>query len=249
MAFRLLAPAALLLLACALAAQTAAPAPAAFEVATVRPDPDGDPNQGQWSLPGKGVFNASHLTLEWVIRLAYGVDAKQIVNEPNWLANRTWNISAKPEAGISLTREELRPRLQALLAERFHLVAHRETREQPGYMVIVGKHGARLTPTKGTTTPGWRTNVSPGHLEGLNWSMNDLAANITTQLARPVIDRPGIKGSYDFSIQYAPDDATDSTLAQLFTALEEKTGLKLQSAKIPVDVVVLDSISETPTPN
>lgn len=220
-----------------------------FEVATVRLHPDGDPTQGSWSLPGKGEFKASNLTLEWLIRLAYNVDPKQIVGEPNWLTQNTYDINAKPEAGIALSREELRPRLQALLAERFHLVAHTEMRRQPGYELIVSKRGAKLTPTDGAHFAGWKKNVSPGHLEGSNWSMAELAANLTSLQSRPVVDRTGITGSYDFSVVFAKDTDTDSTLPSLFTALEESTGLRLVPGQVPVQVVIIDSISPTPTEN
>lgn len=243
-------PVMVLAYACPLAAQTPTSAPLpSFEVATVRADPGGDPDQGSWSRPGMGMFKADHVSLELLIHLAYDVDRKQIVNEPRWLATRLYDINARPESGVTLKRDELRPRLEDLLRQRFHLACHREMREEVGYAIVAAKRGPKLTPTHGAPFAGFRRNVNPGHLEGLNWSMIDLAKNIASLIARPVADRTGIEGGYDFSIRYAPDNATDSTLPSLFTALEESCGLRLEAAKIPVEVLVIDSVDEEPTAN
>lgn len=234
-----------------LATKPASPAPAslAFDSIIIRPNPNGDPAQGQWSRPGLGRFQASSVSVELLIRLAYNVDANQIVNQPTWLKSRLFDVTAKPEAGVSLSREELRPRLQNLLQQRFHLVTHRETREVPGYALVVAKHGAKLQATKGAPFPGFRSNVNPGNLKGLNWSMTDLATYITSLIGQPVADQTGIQGRYDVSVEYAPDDAPGSNLPSLFTALQETLGLRLVSRKVPVQMLVIDSVDETPTPN
>lgn len=234
-----------------LSAQTLStqPASASFDSIIIRADPNGDPSQGQWSRPGLGRFQASNVSVELLIRLAYNVDANQIVNQPGWLKSRLFDVTAKPDAGVELSREELRPRLQNLLQQRFHLVTHRETKEIPGYALVVAKHGARLQPTKGAPFPGFRSNVNPGSLKGLNWSMTDLATYITSLIGEPVADQTGIPGRYDVSVDYAPDDAAGSNLPSLFTALQETLGLRLISRKVPVQMLVIDSVDETPTPN
>ena len=167
----------------------------------------------------------------------------------SWLNSRLFDITAKPEPGVSLSREELRPRLQDLLQQRFHLVTHREARDVSGYALIVAKHGPRLQPTKGAPFPGFRSNVSPGNLKGLNWSMDDLATYTSSLLGEPVANETAIPGRYDFSIEYAPDDAPSSDLPSLFTAMQETLGLRLVSRKVPVQMLVIDRIDETPTPN
>lgn len=233
------------------ASQTTVPKPASptFDTAVIRPNPNGDPNQGQWSLPGIGVFKASSVSLQRLICLAYNVDTKQIANQPRWLPTKLFDVNAKPEAGVALSREELRPRLQTLLQQRFHLITHREMRDIQGYALVVAKRGPTLQPTKGAPFPGWRKDVNPGRLKGLSWSMQDLAANITSLIGEPVADQTGIAGRYDISIEYAPDDTVDSTLPSLFTALEETVGLRLVPRKVPVEMLVIDSVDETPTPN
>lgn len=79
--------------------------------------------------------------------------------------------------------------------------------------------------------------------------MADLAAYVTSLIGEPVADRTGIQGRYDVSVEYAPDDAVDSNLPSLFTSLKETLGLRLTSRKVPVDMLVIDSVDETPTPN
>src|ERR1039458_8352477 len=141
----------------------------AFEVASVKPSPpEANPKTGRWSIPSVGRFTASHLSLALLIQLAYDIDNSQIANQPGWLDTNLYDIVAKPEDGIPLTREELRPRLQNLLQQRFHLVAHTETRSIHGYALVVAKGGPHLTPTKADHFPGFRINVSSGHMRGDN---------------------------------------------------------------------------------
>jgi len=221
-----------------------------FEVATVRPaPPQADPNTGSWSPPGKGRFTATHVSLALLLQLAYGVDDSQIANKPDWLETNLYDIVAKPEDGLSLTRDELRPRLQNLLQQRFHLVAHTETRSIRGYALVIAKGGPRLTPTRADHFPGFRINVSPGQMRGVNWSMPQLAKYLTPAAGFPVVDQTGITGSYDIGFSYEPNPDADGTLPSLHVALKEATGLLLKPQKVPVETVVIDSIDKTPTAN
>ena len=121
-----------------------APRPA-FEVASVKPaPPEADPKSGSWSAPGTGRFTATHVSLALLIQLAYGIDDSQIVSKLGWLETNLYDVAAKPEDGVALTRDELKPRLQDLLQQRFHLVAHSETRLSRGY--ALGRRGRRRAP-------------------------------------------------------------------------------------------------------
>lgn len=223
---------------------------ATFEVATVKPAPQADPNTGSWSVPGTGRFTATHVSLALLVQLAYGVDRSQIVNKPDWLDTNLYDIVARPEDGIRLNRDELKPRLQSLLHQRFHLVAHTETRSIRGYALIVAKDGPHLTPTKGDHFPGFRIHVGSGDMRGFNWSMPQLAKYLTPASGFPVIDQTGITGSYDVGFSYNPEpDADDSTLPSLDAALEQATGLLLKPQKVPVEVIVIDSVDKVPTEN
>jgi len=235
---------------CSASAATAQTAHPAFEVATIRSAaPQADPNTGNWSPPGIGQFSATHVSLVLLLQLAYGVDGSQIVNKPNWLETNLYDIVAKPEAGISLTRDELRPRLQDLLQQRFHLVAHSETRFSRGYALVISKDGAHLPPTKADHFPGFRINVSPGQMRGANWSMPQLAKYLTSAAGFPVMDQTGLQGSYDIGFSYEPNPDVDSNLPSLNTALKEATGLFLKPQKVPIETLVIDSIDKTPTAN
>ena len=236
----------LLLASPTLTAQTQHPA---FEVATIKPAAPADPNTGSWSLPGTGRFTATNVSLALLIQLAYGIDSSQIANPPTWLDSTYFDLNAKPEDGIALTREELRPRLQDLLHQRFHLVAHTETRPGHGYALLVAKGGAHLTPTKADHFPGFRTNVSPGQMSGFNWSMPILAKYLTSAAGFPVVDQTSLAGSYDIAFSYAANPDTDTTLPPLDAALKQATGLLLKPQKVPVENLVIDSIDKTPTAN
>lgn len=221
-----------------------------FAVASVKPaPPQADPNTGSWSPPGIGRFTADHVSFALLLQLAYGIDDSQIANKPDWLKTNLYDIVAKPEEGITLSRDELKPRLQDLLQQRFHLVAHLETRPSRGYALIIAKNGPHLTPTKGDHFPGFRTNVSSGQMRGFNWSIPQLAKYLTAPAGFPVVDKTGLSGSYDIAFSYEPNPDADSTLPSLNVALKQATGLLLKPQKIPVEILVIDSVDKTPTAN
>jgi uncharacterized protein (TIGR03435 family) len=183
------------------------------------------------------------------MQLAYGIDNSQIANKPAWLETNLYDVSAKPEDGIKLSREELKPRLQALLQERFHLVAHTEVRDVRGYALIVAKTGPRLATTKADHFPGYRINVDPGHMQGVNWTMPYLARMLTSQAGFPVVDKTGLDGSYDINFTYEPNPDIDSSLPTLPIALKNAVGLELNPQKVPVETIVIDSIEKVPNSN
>lgn len=232
---------------------SAPPAQPSFEAATVKPTLHPDPGQGYWNYPGQGRFSAHGLSLEFLIRMAWDVEANQLTGKPSWLDSDFYDIEAKPEEGIKLSPSELKPRLQSLLAERFHLAAHFETKMVRGYALVVAKGGPRLQPTKGSKFPNWRTDTSSGHLEGLNWSMQFLAQMLQRATHIPVADQTGIAGSYDINLRFAPDPEPnldqDSSFPSLFTALRETLGLELKAQQVPMQVLVIDHIDRVPAAN
>lgn len=228
-------------------AQTSHPT---FEVASVKPSsPDADPKSGSWSIPSTGRFTATHLSLAHLIELAYDVDNSQIANRPDWLESNFYDVVAKPEDGIRLSRDELRPRLQDLLEKRFHLVAHTETRSIRGYALVVANGGPHLMPTKADHFPGYRIHVGSGEMRGFNWSMPQLAKYLTGVAGFPVVDRTGITGSYDIGFSYAATPDADSNLPSLDVALKQATGLLLKPQKVPVETIVIDFVDKVPTIN
>lgn len=238
-----------LLLLCIQAGTSQTPHPS-FEVATVKAaQPGADPNTGTWSRPGIGRFQATHVSLALLIRLAYGVEDSQIANKPAWLEANLYDVDAKPEDGIQLTRDELKPCLQYLLRERFHLRVHSETHSSRGYALEVAKGGPHLTPTKGEHFPGFRVNVSSGQMRGFNWSISQLAKYLTPAAGFPVDDQTGITGSYDIAFSYNPNPDAESDLPELSEALKETTGLQLKPQKVSFETLVIDSVDKVPTAN
>lgn len=237
-----------LLLSCMPAAAAQTPHPT-FEVASVKSAPQADPNTGSWSPPGTGRFTATHVSLALLIQLAYGIDDSQIANQPGWLETNLYDIVAKPEDGVPLTRDELKPRLQDMLHQRFHLVAHTETRLSRGYALVLAKGGPHLTLTKADHFPGFRIHVGSGQMRGVNWSLPQLAKYLTPAAGFPVVDQTGITGSYDIGFSYEPKPDADSTLPSLNEALQQATGLLLKPQKVPVETLVIDSVDRVPTAN
>jgi uncharacterized protein (TIGR03435 family) len=118
-----------------------------------------------------------------------------------------------------------------------------------GYALEIANGGPKLQPAKGDVTPNWRDNVSAGNLKGRNWSTEFLAAQLTPAAGRPVVDRTGLNGHYDVSVEYAPELEHDLPLPSLFSALEESLGLRLVAGKVPVTVLVIDHVDRIPTDN
>lgn len=223
---------------------------AVFEVASVRAAPGADPNTGTWSPPNTGSFNATHVSMDRLLQLAYGVDASQILGKPAWLETRLYDITAKPEQGVTLTRDELKPRLQALLATRFGLRTHSVLLPTNGFSLLLGDAKPTLKPTNGEHFSGFRVNVSTGHMHGYNWSMPAPATYLASALHRPVVDLTGIAGSYDIDFDYATADSDlDVDAHSIATALKASTNLVLKAGKVPVLNLVIDSVSVDPTEN
>lgn len=221
-----------------------------FEVASIREAPvQTDSNTRTWSRPGGSRFTATHVSLALLIGLAYGIDDSQITHKPEWLETSLYDLTAQAEDGVNLTREELRPRLQALLQQRFHLTIHTEKSFSRGYALVVTPRGSRLLPTKGDQFPGFRINVSPGEMRGVNWSMSQFATYLTSAVGFPVVDQTGLSGSFDISFSYAPAGVLDSNLPQLPDAVKQATGLVLKPQKVPTELFVITSADKKPTEN
>jgi len=232
-----------------LVANPSAPQLPSFEAATIKLTPPDNLRDAQWSKPGGGEFRATNVTLEFLTAMAYNVDARQLNNAPSWFGSKHFDLNAKAEAGVVLTREALRPRLQDLLEQRFHLKLHHETREERGLVLVVGKHGPKLTGSKGDQAPNFRIDVGPGKLKGNNWSMEFCALMLVPKVGMPVVDRTGLTGRYDIDVEYDPDMSPEALLPSLSTAIQERLGLSLVPQKVPVDIIVIDHADPLPTGN
>jgi uncharacterized protein (TIGR03435 family) len=253
-------------------APTAAAAPPAFEVSTVKENKSG--NSGSSSNSQDGWFTATNVSLKNLLQYqAYGVPESRIFGGPKWISSERFDIEAKTDSATSdrlraLARDQRRIQRQAmfqqLLAERFKLAVHWETRELPVYAMVVARKGPLLQPTKeldGHTG----TSSNDGGLTARGVTMAQMADVLTQELSRElgrvVIDKTGIQGRYDCALKWRRDtgearinDGTDGSAASLdsgpsiFTAIQEQLGLKLESTKGPVQVLVIDRV-EMPSEN
>jgi uncharacterized protein (TIGR03435 family) len=231
-------------------AQSAAPrvTPRTFEVASIKPNQTGGESRRAASAPG-GVFTATNVTLKLLISRAYGVPEAQIEGGPDWLETETYDLAAKADTPLEMSREELRPCLQTLLAERFHLAIHRETKQGSVYSLVVAKNGPKLADHSGPGISGIgaSSDAAKGAIAGTKTTMARLAEYLSGLAGRPVIDNTGLSGDYDFKVEW-PNDATGADGPSPFTALQEQLGLKLITTKGPIETIVIDR-AERPSAN
>ncbi|HMD71777.1 MAG TPA: TIGR03435 family protein [Bryobacteraceae bacterium] len=228
-------------------AQTGTQELPAFEVASVKPTPPGGTGLTSIGPFGAGRFTATNVTLEVLVEMAFGVLESQILRAPNWLASEYYDIDAKPEGGVSLTYEQLKPRLQQLLAQRLKLSTHRQMKDFEGYALVVAKGGPKLKTDTPVTSEG--AVIFPNGLRLPGASMERLALTLVRPLGCPVVDKTGIKGTYNIALSYAKDADVDPRLPSIFTALQEQLGLKLERQKVPVEMLVIDHVERIPTEN
>jgi uncharacterized protein (TIGR03435 family) len=184
------------------------------------------------------------LTLNVILRQAYGLEHYQITGGPAWLDTDRFDIEAK--AAGEPTKEQMMAMLQALLADRFQLKVHRESREGNVYALVVAKGGHKLKPPTGDRSFISLHRNDPPTEPGVHYSLVGnkaslalIAARLGQQLGLPVIDRTGIEGEFDFKVDYAVGDNPDSGIP-LPIAIQEQLGLKLERAKGPVETLVVD---------
>jgi uncharacterized protein (TIGR03435 family) len=230
----------LLLLPAALSFGQTAPA---FDVASVKLSKS-EPNSGSGVTTDKGRVTARNVTLKRCMRAAYDVPEPQILGGPKWIEDDRYDIDAKATGPAG--DQELMAMLQSLLAERFKLVFHRETKALSGYALIVAKTGLTAKPSA-PDAPS-RSTSSRGSIDAEGCTMAQLAMKLSEALHLPVADLTAVKGAFDFQITWTPEDLQAKPSAapavpgvSLFAALEEQLGLKLEARKVPTLVLVIDS--------
>jgi bla regulator protein blaR1 len=236
--------------------------PVKFEVATIKPTPFDATRVIVMARPSTGGrFEATGFTVKFLIQRAYGVRDYQISGGPAWLNSDRFDINAKAE-GIEgvLTPAQQSSAIRALIEDRFKLRIRRESKEVPAYALVAARGGAKITPAK---EPG-PLRFGFGQLNGVA-SMQALANSLSDRLARPVIDQTGLSGDFAIALKWAPEPGepgpgggpppvgfprpeTDPNLSPLATAVQEQLGLRLESTRAAVDIIVVESI-EKPSEN
>jgi uncharacterized protein (TIGR03435 family) len=242
----------ILILSAAAGAQTVAPA---FDVASVKLADPREPLDIRTS-PG-GRLTVTNQPLKNLIKQAYGVESYQISGGPAWMDTDRYDIEAKAEGNPD--RTQIMRMLQTLLADRFQLKIRREQREGAIYALTVAKGGPKLAAAD-PLKDGERAGVFNGRTgsptaaalsywkHGRHASMAMLSNSLEGTLGRPVRDRTGIAGDFDFRFEYTADELSTGDLPSLFTAVQAQLGLKLESTKGPVETLVVDR-AEKPSAN
>ena len=268
-----------------LASALAAAQQISFDVASIKVRTVGISSTAAIASPDR--FNRFNTLLRDLVRDAYNLQPFQVVNGPEWMATTRFDVQAK--APFVPSPEQMRAMVRQLLADRFALKAHMETREMPAYALVLARSDGRLGPQisrtaidcaaldverarKGEARPvapaqrgdapvcaTFTSTQSRASAAGVSITMRrtssgtplrDLAAFLAMVVKQPVLDRTGLEGDFDITLEFAPargpsvaaGPAGDS--ASVFTALQEQLGLKLETVRGPVDVLVIDSVSE-----
>jgi uncharacterized protein (TIGR03435 family) len=265
-----------------------------FEVASIKPAAPMQPGRimvGSRGGPGTGEpgqITFTNSSIADLIQSAYDVKSFQVTG-PGWLQTERFDVIAKVPAGA--TKAESRIMLQHLLADRFKLVLHRSTKESSIYALVVAKGGPKLTESAkpadaeaanepGHVGGGMTMMIAPGgrmRMVAQGTTIAKLVDALAMQLDRPVVDMTGLAGTYDLTLEFAPDPSImqakmaamgmpppppppdgagpaaapseSGPLATIFTALPEQLGLRLEARKGPVELLVVDSAEKTPADN
>ena len=254
-----------------------------FDVASIKPS-SGDERRVMIQFQLGGGLRTQGTTLKMLIREAYDVRDFQVSGGPGWINTDRFDVMAKvageavPEGNPQdvfrnmsdnqrkTFQEKLRERLRALLADRCQLTIHRETKDQAVYALVVAKSGPKIKPSK-EERPVPRLMNGRGQINAQGMEMQLLATSLSNQLGRPVIDRTGLTGHFDFELKWTPDPGQSAGLfggspppgvdappppdpngPSIFTAVQEQLGLRLESSKGPVEMIVIDRV-EKPSEN
>ncbi len=259
-------------------------APLTFEAASVKPNKTGDQGSSIRRQPG-GRLSATNMPLRALITFAYQLQPFQLVGDPSWIRTENFDIVAKMEGDPPPVPPGQGPdphmvAMRTLLAERFKLAVHRETREMDIYALVVarpdGTPGPKLQRTttdcealmaarRGGPPPAAPGPNAPfvcgmrgtfGQLVANSMPMSLFANNLSQRMQRVVVDRTGLPGNWDFELTFAPEPPAgplppgvelppaDPNAPSLVTAIQEQLGLRLQSTKGPVEVLVVDRIEQ-----
>jgi uncharacterized protein (TIGR03435 family) len=225
-----------------------------FDVVTIKVTDPGDQGRG-FHLRGRRIF-IENQTVNDLLIFAYRLHAKQLTGGPAWCATEHFDIEGVADVEGWPDAEQMQGMVRKLLGDRFQLKFHSETRELSVYAIAVAKGGPKLTRSTGGPNAMESENemqdMGQMTMKARNMPISDLALNMDFFMDRPVVDRTGLTGKWDFQWKWTTDEAraaSDPNAAPgLFRAIQEQLGLKLEPVKAPAEVLVIDDI-ERPSPN
>jgi uncharacterized protein (TIGR03435 family) len=195
-----------------------------------------------------GTVTAENAPLLRIISRAYNLTDDR-VSGPAWIESQCYDIRAK--ASTNLADHDLMPMLQALLHERFHLVAHLESAERPIFALVVDKGGSKMRPYGDKISVP--SSIDDGNILFMARHLPDLRERLGKVTGRPVIDKTGLDGDYLIVLTYLPLGSTNNDSSDpasgIFSAVRDQLGLKLESQRGLVDVLKIDSVDKVPTEN
>jgi len=232
------------------------------ETATIKPSEPGRPGKA-FTVRGRNLVTIN-TSVSDLVAMSYGLHARQIIGAPAWVESDKFDLTVQPDIEGMPAEKQLRGLIQQVLADRFKLTFHRDKRELPAYAIVVAKEGQKLTKSSGDPNglPGLMFR-GLGVLPAMNATLDNFADVMQAAvLDRPVINRTALQGRYDFTLTWTPDESQFAGLGVrvpapsgdpnappgLFTAMQEQLGLRLESTKAPVDVLVIDRV-EKPSEN
>ena len=233
-----------------------------FEVADVQPNKSGEARMSVDLQPG-GRLIMHNVPMKVLIMFAYHLRADAITNAPPWIDSERYEVIAKaPEKGKP---EDIRLMVQTLLAERFKLAVHNDRKLLPAYSLVVGKSGSKLQPSEAAAVlSGVRCTPGAGpsgqkHVECSHVTTAFLADYLQELAPRdfpvPIVDQTDLKGTYDFKLDWMPTAVPagvttgDDAGPNIFDAVATQLGLKLESRKLPLPVIVIDRVERVPVEN
>jgi uncharacterized protein (TIGR03435 family) len=237
---------------CAAVALLAQSAPPQFEAASIRPSDRDELSAPSGCETTPGLVRCTNVTLKRAIVGAYDVVPDRVLGGPDWIDSDCYQITARTNQ--PLAGETLDAMLQALLAERFQLRLHRETRTREAFVLEVAKNGPKLHPAGDAARSYYNGH---GHMEATSVSMSMFAGVLSRQLGLPVVDRTGLSGAFNFKLVWNPDSpltlelgtsAASDAGVELFNAIQQQLGLVLRARRMAVEMLVIDH-AEKPSDN
>lgn len=242
-----------------------------FEAASVKPNTSADAGMNNRFSPGR--FSYVNTPLSVLISLAYGMNADRVLGVPDWARTAKFDITATYNPELRQYQSQM---LQRLLEERFALQVHREKRELPVYEAVIARADGQLGPAMRAATLDCSpsntanrvlcgTRIATGLVQGKSVNWRVVLDQLPSEVGRPVIDRTGLTGMFEVTLEWTPDPAAmpspdaaaraaaaaaaaGDRAVTIFTALQEQLGIRLQPARAPLDVLVVDRV-ERPTPD
>lgn len=241
---------AMAVLACAVAALAQAPS---FDVASVKPSPppEGDLYHANLGTAFHGEVLLSNATLSDCVKFAYGLSNDMQLEGPGWITDKSIRFDIQAKAAPDTPRPQLLVMLQNLLTERFRLGLHHEEKTRSYMALTTGKKALKIQQVP-ADAPTPSSNNGPGHIISSRISMQAVALLLSRFLRQPVINMTGLDGFYDVHLEWAPETDNPADLPSgpsVFTAVQDQLGLKLESRKGPLEILVIDQADKTPIAN